>query len=103
MKKEELASPDNVVFFKANKQLGASENPGDYIPPVRHIRDIISLKTEFKHSVEMGKKVDLMKGDYPFYRPVRGDGECFYRSTMYSYFERVILKGSSSIEGFLKL
>ncbi len=39
---------------------------------------------------------------FPFYRQVRGDGNCFYRAFIYAYLELVIVKGRLALAAFIE-
>jgi len=42
-----------------------------------------------------------MERRFPYYRQVRGDGNCFYRAFIYAYLELLVLKGSKSLAAFI--
>ncbi len=93
---------EEVVWPPAQGLAESSQNL-NWIPPVRHIKPMDNLAAEFKHSATMGKMVEALKKVYKAFRRVRGDGDCYYRSVMYSYVEFLILQGEEAVRSFIAL
>ena len=49
------------------------------------------LATEFKFNASMVTKIQEMEEHYAGYRPIRGDGNCYYRAVGFSFVERCVL------------
>ena len=45
------------------------------------------LKEDFKYNESMKEKIEEMTGEYSGYRPIRGDGNCYYRAVSFSFLE----------------
>ena len=59
---------------------------------------------EFPHIPATAKEYfNSISEKYGYYRRVRGDGNCFYRSLIYSYLELLIMKGSNYLTKFYTL
>ncbi len=51
----------------------------------------------------MTKKLEGLQIHYGYYRTVRGDGNCFYRSFMYSYLELLVILGEDKLDALVEL
>ena len=52
------------------------------------------LKEDFKHNESMKEKIEEMSAEYSGYRPIRGDGNCYYRAVGFSFLERAMHAGA---------
>ena len=62
------------------------------------IKDLI--ENNFKYEDEKTYKIIIEKQlfrDIEFYRPIKGDGNCFYRAVIFRYFELIILNQNLSL------
>ena len=48
------------------------------------------LKEDFKYNESMKEKIEEMSVEYDGYRPIRGDGNCYYRAVGFSFLERAM-------------
>ena len=54
-------------------------------------------------SAKSKEDLNIIQSKYEFYRRVKGDGNCFYRSIMYSYLEFLILLKPKYLSSFCTL
>ena len=58
------------------------------------------IENDFKYDEEKTYKISIDKqlfGEIGFYRPIKGDGNCFYRAVIFRYFEIIILNQNLSL------
>ena len=53
------------------------------------------MKDEFKFNESMKEKIDDMSEHYSGFRPIRGDGNCYYRAVSFSFLERALHGGEA--------
>ena len=64
------------------------------------------LKEDFKYNESMKEKIEEMSVEYSGYRPIRGDGNCYYRAVSFSFLERALHAGEAGkalLRNFLDL
>ena len=57
-------------------------------------------KVDEYHNPDIRKALTKFKENFPIYREIRGDGNCFYRAFYISYFENKILFGNNHFRIF---
>ncbi|MDR3549488.1 MAG: hypothetical protein P4M11_14685 [Candidatus Pacebacteria bacterium] len=72
-------------------------------PNVKCAASVNDIQDDCKHSSTVeGKVKDLVQRGFHFYRRVRGDGNCYYRSVGYAYLEWLISRGPEAVEDLIK-
>jgi len=73
-----------------------SENIGEIV-------SLINLYNSGPINENLKLKIQKLCLEYCVFRNTKPDGDSFYRSIMYLYLERLILKGKSTINSFILL
>ena len=63
------------------------------IGKIESIQEFLNLYPDF----EIKKTVREFKDSFPFYRPIRGDGNCFYRAFAFLLLKNTTAKSFSSL------
>lgn len=82
-----------------------SSKKGEALPDRRSISDLFKLKkriNEFKNP-DICKTLSNLQKIYPFYRAIRGDGNCLYRAIIYRYLELIIQHSDEELFNSMKL
>lgn len=66
---------------------------GTDLPNVGELRSIEALEDECRFNAGKIGKVRLLAGSYSHWRPVRGDGNCYYRAVAYGAIEALLAEG----------
>ena len=70
--------------------------PKSLIPNIRGRCTMGDLKEDFKYNESMKEKIEEMSVEYDGYRPIRGDGNCYYRAVSFSFLERAMHAGAGA-------
>ena len=66
------------------------------VPNIRGRCTMKDLKEDFMYNESMKEKIEEMKEEYDGYRPIRGDGNCYYRAVSFSFLERAMHAGAGA-------
>lgn len=83
-----------------------SEPAGSQVPNVRPREEIEALRDEFRHNAFMVGKIRKLADEhgYTHWRPIRGDGNCFYRAAVFGVLEAWFSAGAMHrVMEFVKL
>jgi hypothetical protein len=70
--------------------------PKSFVPNIRGRCTMGDLKEDFKYNESMKEKIEEMSVEYNGYRPIRGDGNCYYRAVSFSFLERAMHAGAGA-------
>ena len=51
---------------------------------------MVDLRDDYKYNKEMREQIEALADHYCGFRPIRGDGNCYYRAVGFSFLERAM-------------
>ncbi|CAK0858218.1 unnamed protein product, partial [Prorocentrum cordatum] len=71
-----------------------SSDIGRQEPNVRPLQPIRSLASEHRHNANLVRQFEELSRSFTAWRPVRGDGNCYYRAVLFAWIERCVAVGN---------
>ena len=67
------------------------------IPNIGPLRKTKSLIEEYRYNKTLTQRYGMIAQKYPYFQAARGDGNCYYRSVIFSFFVQVCLSENDDI------
>ena len=99
-----LVQDSNLRGKSIAEQLREGVSPTNLILNLKDRCDLSLLRDELRFNEQLCEKIESMAPRYPAFRPIRGDGNCYYRAVGFSFLERAMKMGEPGkrlLEGFV--
>ncbi|MBM3198071.1 MAG: hypothetical protein FJZ58_02295 [Chlamydiae bacterium] len=65
------------------------------VPNIGSRKPLKELEEQYDKASPMKVQLGMLEQNgYPHYRPIRGDGNCYYRAVMFGFLEQILLQGN---------